>query len=286
MLEKLLFSSMAMPGETVRIALALLGTALAVYFDVFNNRNVPNNLLYGFLAAAVLANVVFFDADIVLYSAALTAILFAFGFLLYRTGQLGGADLFVVCSITLLLPIHPSFLDTPFNYPLIFSTLLYSGVAFAVFSVFYFARLIVSSSGKPKANPVYLLLLLPYFFFAYIFINASFFSPVYFFIASVLLLSTVFFLVYRKSINEAMMEKVKVSSLEGEEDVLVNEKMKRIMEDRGIGPVLGKKEVSKLREAGVKEVWIYSRLPPFLPFLLIGLLGAIFLGDWIFLVFY
>lgn len=285
MLEKLLFSSMVMPGETVRIAIALLGTALAVYFDIFNNRNVPNNLLYGFLAVAILANFVFFDADVLTYAAGLTAILFAFGFLLYRTGQLGGADLFVICSLTLLLPIHPSFLDTPFNYPLIFSTLLYSGVAFAIFSVFYFGRL-VASSGKPRANPIYLLLVIPYLFFAYVFINAPFFSPVYFFIASVLLLSTIFFLVYRKSINNAMMEKVKVSSLKGEEDVLAKEKMKKLMEEQGVGPVLGKKEVSCLKKAGVKEVWIYSGLPPFLPFLLIGLLGAIFLGDWIFLVFY
>ncbi|MBD3389772.1 hypothetical protein GF415_02335 [Candidatus Micrarchaeota archaeon] len=285
MLEKLLFSTLIMPGELLRIAIALLGTAAATYFDIFNSRNVPNNLLYAFLAAAVLTNLVFFNADIFLYAASLTAILFGFGFLLYRAGQLGGADLFVVCSITLLLPIHPSFLNTPFNYPLIFSTLLYSGVAFALYSVLYFGRL-VASSGKPKANPVYLLLFIPYLFFAYIFINAPFFSPVYFFIASVLLLSTIFFLVYKKSINEAIIEKVKVSSLSGEEDVLAKEKMKKLMEAQDIGPVLGKNEVSKLRKAGVKEVWIYSRLPPFLPFLLVGLLGAIFLGDWIFLVFY
>ena len=274
-----------MPGELVRIAIALLGTLATVYYDIFNNRNVPDNLLYAFIIVAFLTNLVFLDVDILIYGAGLTAILFAAGFVLYRMGQIGGADLFVICAITLLLPIHPSFLQTPFNYPLIFSTLLYSGVVFAVFSLFYFARMI-AKSNKAKPNLTYLVLLLPYLFFAYIFMGAPFFSPVYFFIASILLLSSIFFLVFRDAINDAIIGKVKVSSLKGDEDVLAKEKSEALMKKLKIGPVLGKEEVAKLKKAKVKEVWIYASLPPFLPFLLLGLIAAILFGDWIFLVFY
>ncbi|MFP3949792.1 MAG: prepilin peptidase [Candidatus Micrarchaeia archaeon] len=285
MLEKLLFSTLVMPGELARIAIALLGTAAATYYDIFNNRNIPNNLLYAFLAIAFLTNLVFFDADILLYAATLTAILFAFGFILYRAGQLGGADLFVICSISLLLPIHPSFLSTPFNYPLIFSTLLYSGVAFAVFSIFFFGNLLIKSK-KAKPNLIYLSLIIPYLLFSYIFLTAPFFSPAYFLIASVLMLSAISYLVYRDSINDAITQKVRVSTLKGDEDVLAKEKMSKLMKKLKIGPVIGQKELAALKKARVKEVWIYAELPPFLPFLLVGLLASILAGDWIFLVFY
>lgn len=285
MLEKLLFSTLVMPGELVRIAIALLGTAAATYFDIFNNRNIPNNLLYAFLAIAFLTNLAFFNADILIYAAALTAVLFAFGFILYRAGQLGGADLFVICSISLLLPIHPSFLSTPFNYPLIFSTLLYSGVAFAVFSIFFFGNLLIKSK-KAKPNLLYLSLAIPYIFFSYLFLTAPFFSPVYFFIASILMLSAIFYLVFRDSINEAITQKVKVSTLKGDEDVLAKEKMPELMKKLKIGPVIGKKELAALKKTKVKDVYIYAELPPFLPFLLVGLLASILFGDWIFLVFY
>ena len=285
MLEKLLFSTLVMPGELFRIAIALLGTSATVYYDVFNNRNVPDKLLYAFLAIAFLTNLIFFDADALLYGAGLTAILFAFGFALYKMGQIGGADLFVICAITLLLPIHPSFLSTPFNYPLIFSALLYSGVAFAAFSIFYFANLMLKSRNA-KPNLLYLALLLPYALFAYMFISAPFFSPVYFFIASALLLSSIFFLVYRNSINEAMMQEVKVSALDGDEDVLARERMEPLMKKLKIGPVIGKNELAILKKAKVNEVWILANLPPFLPFLLLGLIASLFIGDWIFLVFY
>lgn len=285
MLEKLLFSGLVMPGELARIAIAILGTLAAVYYDIFNNRNVPDTLLYAFLLIAFLTNLVFLDTDILIYGAGLAAILFAAGFVLYRMGQIGGADLFVICAITLLLPIHPSFLDTPFNYPLIFSTLLYSGVTFAVFSLFYFGKLVMESK-KATPNLLYSVLLIPYLFFAYIFISAPFFSPVYFFIASILLLSSIFFLIFREAINNAIIEKVKVSALKGDEDVLAKEKSGALMKKLKIGPVLGKEEVAKLKKAKVKEVWIYAALPPFLPFLLLGLIAAILFGDWIFLVFY
>jgi hypothetical protein len=283
MIEKLLFSTLIMPGEFFRIAIAILGTGAATYYDIFNNRNVPDNILYAFLIIAFLTNLVFLDMDVLIYACALTAILFAFGFVLYRSGQIGGADLFVACSITLLLPIHPSFLGSPFNYPLIFSAFLYSGAAFAIYSLLFFTNLI-RKAKKAKPNYAYLVLILPYLLFTYIFISAPFFSPVYFFIASLLLLSSIFFLVFKDAINEAVTAKVPLSKIT-DEDVLVKEKMAPLMKKLEIGPVLGAEEMKKLRKAKVREVWIYATLPPFLPFLLIGLILSIFLGNWLLLSF-
>jgi Flp pilus assembly protein protease CpaA len=284
MLEQLLFEPLAMPGEQIRIFLALAGTIATVYFDIFNKRNVPNTLLYAFLGVAILTNILFYDPVIFTYAVGLAAIVFLLGFFLYKMGQIGGADLFVICSIILLLPIHPSNLETLFNYPLIFSTLLYGGVAFSIFSIFYFGGKVLKSKDA-KPNLLYLLLILPYAAFTYLFITAPFFSPVYFAIASIFLLSSIFFLVYRDAIMASTMGKVPLSKIT-DEDVLAKEKMQPLMQELKIGPVIGEKELAILKKAKVKEVWIYAHLPPFLPFLLIGLIASILYGNWILLVFY
>lgn len=270
--------------ETARIFLALLGMAIGTYYDLFNNRNVPEKFLYAFLAAAFMFNVVFFDYDVFVYSVVLAFILFALGFAMYRLGQLGGADVYVVAALVLLLPINPSYLTVPFNYPLIFSVLIFGGAAFAVYSIFYFAKILTEKKSKAKPRYEYLLMFLLYGVFAYLFFNAPFFSLAYFAIASVLLLSSIIFLVYREAINEAMMEQVLVKQLEPE-DVLVKDRMDPRLRNLSMGPVLGPKEIEALKKAGVKQVWVYANLPPFLPFLFVGLIAALLFGNALFLIF-
>jgi len=284
MLEWLLFSPMQMPMETVRIFLAVLGMAVASYYDLFNNRNVPEMLLYGFLALAFIFNIVFFDYDVFVYAVVLGFILLVGGFALYRLGQIGGADVIMVAALVLLLPINPSYLEVPFNYPFIFSVLIFGGTAFAVYSLFFFAGIIARKKTKAKPNYMYLLLLLAYGLFVYLFINAPFFSLMYFGIASVLLLSSIVFLVYRKTIMEATMEQVFVKDLEPE-DVVVTDKMDLHMKKMGMGNVLNQRDIDALRKSGTKSVWVYANLPPFLPFLLIGLIISLFFGNQLFLVF-
>ena len=284
MLEQLLFSPMAMPMETARIFLALLGMAIGTYFDLFNNKNVPEKFLYAFLAVAFLFNIVFFDYDVFVYAVVLAFVLFALGFAMYRLGQIGGADVFVIAALALLLPINPSYLAVPFNYPLIFSVLIFGGAAFALYSIFFFAKILSSKKTKSKPKYIYISLFLVYGLFAYLFFNAPFFSMAYFAIASILLLSSIIFLVYRDAIMEATMDQVFVKDLEPE-DVLVPERMDVHMKKMGLGNVLCQKDIDALKRSGTKHVWVYSNLPPFLPFLFIGLILALFFGNQLFLAF-
>lgn len=284
MLEWLLFSPMQMPMETVRIFLAVLGMAVASYYDLFNNRNVPEMLLYGFLALAFIFNIVFFDYDVFVYAVVLAFIFLVVGFALYRVGQLGGADVIMIVSLVLLLPISPSYLEVPFNYPFIFSVLVFGCVVTVVCSLFYFANIMARKKLKAKPNYSYLLLLVVYALFVYLFLNAPFFSMAYFAIASILLISTIIYLIFRDAITEATMKQMFVKDLEPEE-VIVKEKMDLYMKKMKMGPVLKQKDIDALKKSGTKHVWVYANLPPFLPFLLIGLLVALFFGNQLFLVF-
>lgn len=278
MIEDVLFGKLTMPGETIRLAIAFIGVLVATYYDLFNNRNVPNILLYAFLAIALITNAIFFQQDLFVFSIALAFFIGAISFVFYRFGQLGGADVFIIASVILLLPIHPSFLGLAFNLPFIFSVIVFSGVTFAVYVVAFYGLKLLETGAQPKL--IYALLLIPYLLFAYVYINSIIFSPVYFLFVSVLLIATIFFLMYKEDINLILAERMSPAELE-DEDVLALELMnQKTVKKYGLKRLATKEEIKRMSELKVPEVWVYSKLPPFLPFMLLGMiLSLLFAGS-------
>jgi Flp pilus assembly protein protease CpaA len=277
MIEEVLFGNLAMPGETIRLVIAFLGVAVATYFDVFNRRNVPNYFLYAFLAVAFITNLVLYQEDIFLFSVALAVFFSAISFIFYRFGQLGGADVFILASVILLLPIHPTFVGLTFNLPFIFSVIVFAGVAFAVYVVAFYGLKLLEVGAQPKLQ--YLLLLLPYLLFAFVYINSVIFSPIYFVFVSVLLIATIFFLMYKEDINLLLAERMSPAELE-EEDVLALEMMdQKKVKKFELKRLATKSEIERMKKLKVPEVWVYSKLPPFLPFLLFGMILALLFAS-------
>lgn len=282
MLEEVIFGQITMPGELVRILLAFAGVLVATYYDLFNKKNVPNEFLYGFLVIAFAANVIFYEEALFLFSIAVAAFLSVVGYVFYRLGQLGGADIFIMASIMLLLPIHPSFVGMDFNMPYIFSVIVFSGVLFALYVMLYFGWKLYENEAKGRFE--YLLLLIPYLLFAYVYVNSFLFSAVYFAFITVLLFSTIFFMIYRKPLMTLLSEELPVSQLEPE-DVLALEIMNKDMIDRyKIPRLLTQAEIDRLKKEKAPDVWVYTRLPPFIPFILAGMLFALFLSRYLLLI--
>ncbi len=273
MLEDVIFGQMMMPGEAIRILLAFLGTAVAAYYDVFNKKNIPDHLLYAFLGIAFLANLIFYEPALFAFSIGVAVFLSAIGYLFYRVGQLGGADLFVLASIMLLLPIHPAYSGMPFNLPFIFSVFIFSGILFALYVLFYFGYKLTQTEAKPKW--LYLLMLIPYGLFAYFFINSFLFSWVFFAFITISIFATIFFMMFRDSLNQLLAEELPVSQLEPE-DVLALEVMNKDMLERyKIPRLMTKEEIARLKKTKVGEVWVYTKLPPFIPFILFGMVLSV-----------
>jgi len=273
MLEEVIFGQITMPGELIRILLAFIGTGAAAYFDIFNKKNVPDQLLYAFVAVAILTNVVFYQQDLAFFAFVLAIFISAIGYLFYRVGQLGGADIFVLASIILLLPIHPSFLAMPFNLPFIFSVVIFSGVFFALYILVYFGWLLTQSEAKPKL--VYGLLFIPYLLFAYVYVTSFLFSPVYFAFISILFFATIFFLMFKEPLNGLLAEELPLSQVEPEDVIALEVMNKDLVERYKIPRLVTKEELERLKKTKVSELWVYTRLPPFLPFLLIGMVCAL-----------
>lgn len=265
-----------MQGEMARIALALIGTGIAAWYDVKNNRNVPNNFLYAFLALAFLANVAFYQQELFFYTIVVATSIFAFGYLFYKMGYIGGADVYVLASIALLLPVFPSYAKVLFNFPVVLSIIVSSGVLFALYFLYFIFKNIVLKDGKGKYE--YALLLPPYAVLLYFFISSGVFGLAYIITVSVLIISSIVFMIYKESVTAAMAAKVPLSKVE-DEDIAVLELMPEAVKKHGIKRLLDKKELERLKKAKVKEIYVYRHLPPFLPFILAGLAISVTVGD-------
>jgi len=277
MIEDILFGNVEVPGEIARIILAFAGVIIAAYYDIFNKKNIPDKFLYGFLAVSVLANLIFFNLDVLLFTFAIAAFFSAIGYIFYRVGQMGGADVIILACIMLLMPLVPSFSGMVFNMPFILPIMIFAGLLFGIYTTVKFGIKIAKEGGQPKL--LYLLMTIPYALFAYFYITSPFFSLVFFLIITVLLIATTFFMMYKNDINMMLAEELPMDQLEPEDvvafEVMDNETVKKLDMKR----VLNEKEIERLKKAGVESIWIYTQLPPFIPFLLAGMILALFFSN-------
>ena len=283
------------PGLEWRILLAIAFTGAAAYYDAFNKKWVPNWLIYSFLACALLINLVFFEQALFIQAAAFAAIIFAASYVLYKFGQLGGADAYVLAAIAFTVPYLPKPLLAPAQsvpYPFILSLLIPTGIVFILHMLMRFIPYISKqlSSGKihftanKLAGPLLLAAVLV------IFTNALLTLPFsvpqsYIAIIAFLSIALLFFSLFKDEIKDSMVEEVPVSRLQ-EEDVLALEKMPaETVKKLKLLPLMDAKIISALKKSGMKKVPVYTGMPFFLPYLFLGLLFTVLFGDLLFCLF-
>ncbi len=232
------------------IALSLI---VFSYFDVFNDKNIPDHLLYLFGALSLILFLLNPNMG-ALIQASVVAIL---SYILYRMGQLGGAEIFIFSAISLLKPY--SFLQIPFIFPLI----IFSGIFLTLY-------LIVSTAMKINLmdfDKRYLLIGLLYVFllyFIYPMINFNFL-----FILSFLLIGSLYVGLYKKQLEEYMIEAIPVQKTEEEVSAEDNSILKK-------GYVIKKEHIKRMKEENIEFVRVYKHLPPFIPFILLGFICALY----------
>lgn len=279
------------PGMLLRSLVALAFTGAAAYFDMFNNKWVPNYLIYGFLAAALALNVLYFEQTVFVQAMALGIAVFGATHLLYRTGQLGGADAYVLTSIAVCLP----YLSKPFlaaqqqvPYPFILSVLAPTGLAFIIHMMSRFLPYVSKkiAGGEIKftfwkaAGPAALLAAFGFFIFAISSLPVALPSQ-YIAVISFLFASLFFFTLFKDEIKDSMIEQVPLAALQ-EEDVLAIEKMSgKLVKRLALAPLITKKTIAALKKTRMKTVPVYTGMPFFLPYLFFGLSFSMLFGDLI-----
>lgn len=280
-IESILFNAVNLPGEQIRIALSLIGLAITSYFDIFNKRNISTNLLYGFMLISFALNIIFYNENIFIFSLLISIPIALFGYLFYKMGQIGGADVLVLLSINFAVPIHPSISQLTFNFPFIASLFVFSGVVFALYFLISFVVKLHKSVAKPNMLPF--LSFIPYLILAYFYINSPIYSPVYFLFITIMLLSSIFFLAYKNDIYKLQSQKIPIKDVD-EEDVLAIELMESdFIKKYNLKRLITKSELERIKKLKIRELLVYTKLPPFLPFLFIGFIIALFFSKYLLL---
>ncbi len=283
----------SVPGIDIRIIVAVAFTGAAAYYDIFNKKWVPDALLWGFLAASLLLNVVFFDSAIFTQAIAIAIIIAALTYVLYRMGQLGGADVLVMASIALAIPYLPKPLlaaSQAVPYPFFLSMLAPTGIAFILHMLVRFIPYISRqlAQGKVKftvqkvAGPA--LIVISLLIFGTIVSSLPVTLPAsYFAIIGFLGVSLVFFSLFMPEIKASMVEKIPTSQLQCE-DVMALEQMPELSKKLKLSPVISEKAIAALKRAKVKSVPVYTGMPFFLPYLFIGLAFTLLFGDLLYYI--
>ncbi len=293
-MDLILGTSVLLPWETVRILVAVAGVVAGAYYDLFNKKNVPNTFLYGFLAIAFVVNLLAFDPLVSVYAILQAAAVFVLTyFLLYKTGQWGGADGFILTAVALLLPVAPHpVLANPMGgvvtLPFVASVFFVSGLSFMLWMLVRslpVAIQAIRTKGviEQKAWVGAFMIALAYFVFSMVVSNLGVMSSSYFALITGVVLLSVYFVLFMEPIKASMVEWVALKQVE-EEDILAVDRMDpALVKKYAVGRLVDSALLSRLKSVHSK-IPVYKKLPPFIPHLLVGLALSVLFGDVILLM--
>ncbi|VVB56833.1 Uncharacterised protein [uncultured archaeon] len=285
-------TDITLPFEWLRIGLAVLGTAACAYYDLFNNKNVPERLLQAFLGLSLLVCIVAYDPIATPYGLVAGAILFIGNYILYKTGYLGGADVPILTAIALLLPSQPTALlldkTTAWaTFPFIIHVLT---AAFLTFMLHLLAKTVpyAIKSLKPgaiKAEQWFgaFAIVISYGILAFVMSSMPLLGGAYIIFLALLAAVSVYFVLFRTAINDSMIEWVPAKKVQVE-DIIAPDKMDaQTVKKYAIGRLVDEAEHKRLQQ--VKEkIPVYSGLLPFVPHLLLGLIISLLFGNILFVL--
>ncbi len=289
--------------EVAGTAVALVGTAVATYYDLTHNRNVPDWLSFGMLGLGVLAVAAGLAmtgfagwqgvAGVVVMPA---AIVLGLGYLLYRAGQIGGADVVIFAAIALLMPAAPKGILEGTNaagaqfaqilqIPFVFSLFLVSGILFGIAT---FARYLIpcvsaAAEGKiqlGREQKRYLALLAITGAVFIWFARANEMPLVFVGVFLAALIFSAFFYIFKTYIAQRFLIRLVGVKEMDEEDVLAVEEMEQeIVAKYGLKKLLTKSEIARLAKLPIKKFPVYKNMPAFLPYVLAALVLSLLVGD-------
>ncbi|HLC80044.1 MAG TPA: A24 family peptidase [archaeon] len=264
----------------IREFIVILASAIAAYTD-FKTGYIHDWITLPLIAAGLLLNL--YEAQYA--GIALGASVFAIGYILYYTGKIGGGDVKLFTGIALALPFYNGAV-------FIISAALFAAMSSVIFlSSFYTIKYLRKgidfeyNKNGIRRSAILGGALVVYF---YILISANIASAQYGTVLALPLLFGLVFMALEKGIRkEFFAKKIKLSEMEEDEIValdLMEEDGKKI--SAGIKGVFGNEEKKKLEKLGIGQIIVYRNLPRFGPFILIGVVAALFLPQLFLLKFW
>ena len=258
----------------LRIAAVIAAGGAAAYFD-YKTGYIYDKITYPLIGAGIILNI--YEQQYL--GIAIAAIMFVGGWLLYKTGKIGGGDVKLYAGIAAMLPFYHG---APFIVPvLLFSAL--TGVVFisAYYSIKYARRGIDFELNKSGILRAIMLLsaVLIYFIAASSMLKGA---QAFIYAVSIPLIAGCVFIALEKGIRkEFFLKKIKPRESEDDEVIALDFMESSGQKLPGLKPVMSRSEILGLEKTGIREILVYRNLPKFGPFILAGIIIAlIMLGTF------
>ncbi len=285
----------------LRIASVVALALLYMLFDVFNKRNVPSTFAYVSLAYGILLTLLYLNVATIVTSAAIALVVLGFGYLIYRIGQLGAADVIEFAALSLIMPVQLAPLlasnISQFNLPFMLSLLLNTGIiALILVPIYYIPKArhmlkrplfsFLESSGIIKA------VVLAAAYLTFIVFAVRFTGMGYAGIGLILLLlvCSCIIMLFSEPITRSMIKYVPASKFE-EGDIIAFNLMDRKSIARmrakvkGFDRLLTSKLIMEFKRKRIRDkLPVYKEAMPFAVAIFFGVLISIAVGNLLFFI--
>ena len=283
----------------VRITSIVIIALAYMLFDLFNRRNVPTIFVYSTLAYGAVLTILYLNAKTIAISASISMVVLGLGYIVYRIGQLGAADVVEFAAISLMLPMQSSTLIATyaqqFSMPFILSVGINAGiVALALVPIYYIPKA-MNRLKKPitslvtKGNLVSATLLaiayIVFIYFATFVITLNYIAII---ILAVMLASSFLVMLFSIPITYSMTREVDARQMEDGDIIAINlmdeKKVMSISKKvKGFGRLVTPDMLRQLKGNGIKDrMPVYKEAMPFALPIFIAVILTLLLGNLIF----
>lgn len=281
----------------VRIAAIVVSALLYMLFDIFNNRNVPSLFAYGTLVLGLVLTLLYGDIGVITESLLIAVAVGALGYIIYRIGQIGAADVIEFAAISLMMPIMPNNnslfgVHPQFGIPLIISVFMASGVfALAMIPFYYIPRAkmvlkrdlssFIDQKDKFKGFAIFVAYM-AFAAFAQLEIGLS---PIGWALVLTLAISSVETTVFERPLIDSMVQRIPVSMFE-EGDIVATNMMSsgeisRVRRHvREFDRLMTGKLIAQMKKAKIKEKFpVYRNAMPLALPIFLGTVVSLLFGN-------
>jgi Flp pilus assembly protein protease CpaA len=263
--------------ELIQESALLIGTALGAATDA-KTGYIYDWITYPMIAIGFALSILQQQWNNLLIGTALFVLLYV----AYKLGKLGGGDVKLFVGIALLNPYN--------DYNYLATTMLFAAMSAMIFySVYYSAKYALKGinfeeNKKNIIKAIFFGLLITAYFYTLTTIGLISIASMW--VIIVPMFFGLVFIALQKGITKNFFEQ-KIFLKEIEEDEVIakeanNEKVLKILKGQTL---VGPKEAMLLKDKGIKSIYVLRRLPPFGPFILMGVLGAILMPNFFMLLF-
>jgi hypothetical protein len=284
-----------------RLASVLVIAFIYMLFDVFNKRNVPSSFAYFTLGYGFVLTMFYFNMSMVISSSAVALIVLGLGYIVYKVGQIGAADVIELAALSLMLPVQPIPVllsaVNQFDLPFVVTVIVAAGVvAMIIVPVYYLPRAkrmfkrpltaFIDRKGAFKA----LLIVAPYIAFVLFLAAEASINVIGLIILIAMMIGSSLLMLFEKPITDSMVELISINKCD-EGDIIAFNLMdkKKIDAIRKRVPkferLLTKELIMQIKEKHVKDkLPVYRQALPFAVPIFVAVILSILLGDIIFFI--